>query len=291
MPAANTDKFRKKKNTFSTNLNGSITNNATSLTCDSLTGVPTDTAVTITIDRVDANSVSTPSLREDVTGVVSGNNLTNLVRGEGSTSAQSHEDNAVVEITWETETWNDAVDALLAEHDQDGTHGAITPASVNINGTVVITGTLDEDTMATDSAVKLATQQSIKAYVDKNKSLSIEVFGGTSNVVTGDGKAYFTIPSHLNGAVIDAVHARVVTAGTTNTTDIQIANVTDSVDVLSTKLTIDSGETGSDTAATPAVINTSNDDVATNDLFRIDVDAVSSTAPKGLVVRIEFGNA
>ena len=84
------------------------------------------------------------------------------------------------------------------------------------------------------------------------------------------------------------VHAEVITAGTTNTTDIQIANVTDSVDMLSTKLTIDSGETGSDTAATAAAINTSNDDVTTNDMLRIDVDAVSSTAPKGLIVTLTF---
>ena len=122
MAAANTDKFRKKKNLFSTTLSGSITDSDTSLSCASLSGVPTDTAITITIDRVDANSASTPSLREDITGVVSGNNLTNLVRGEGATTAQAHANNAAVELAWETETWNDAVDAILVGHNQDGTH-------------------------------------------------------------------------------------------------------------------------------------------------------------------------
>ena len=38
--------------------------------------------------------------------------------------------------------------------------------SINIGATIAITGVLDEDNMASDSAVKLATQQSIKAYVD-----------------------------------------------------------------------------------------------------------------------------
>lgn len=84
------------------------------------------------------------------------------------------------------------------------------------------------------------------------------------------------------------VHARVITAGTTGTTDIQIANVTDAVDMLSTKLTIDSAATGSDTAATAAVINTATDDVVTNDLLRIDIDAASTTKPKGLIVTLEF---
>lgn len=198
MAAANTDKFRKKKNLFSTNLDGSITDSDTTLSCDSLAGVPTDTAVTITIDRVDINGTSTPSAREDITGVVSGNNLTNLLRGEGATTAQAHSDNAVVEITWESESWNDAIDGFLAEHGQDGTHStdaidAITEiASALKSGSdaTLITGTAgttnfvakwnadgdlvdgyevkDEDNMASDSATALATQQSIKAYVDAN---------------------------------------------------------------------------------------------------------------------------
>lgn len=118
------------------------------------------------------------------------------------------------------------------------------------------------------------------------RTIQVMVVSPVTSVSTGDGKAYIHIPASLNGGVITAVHAKVITAGTTGTTDIQIANVTDAVDVLSTKLTIDTTETGSDTA-TPAVINTSNDDLATNDLLRIDVDAISTTAPLGLIVTIE----
>lgn len=118
--------------------------------------------------------------------------------------------------------------------------------------------------------------------------LEAVVFDFATNVATGDGKFYFTVPSFMDGMDLVAVHARVITAGTTGTTDIQIANVTDAVDMLSTKLTIDSAETGSDTAATAAVINGTNDNVSTNDLLRIDVDAVSTTPPQGLIVRLEF---
>ena len=42
--------------------------------------------------------------------------------------------------------------------------------SIDIGGTIAVTGVLDEDNMASDSAVKLATQQSIKAYVDTSVS-------------------------------------------------------------------------------------------------------------------------
>lgn len=124
--------------------------------------------------------------------------------------------------------------------------------------------------------------------VRKPTSVSIQVFDGTTNTTTGDGKFYFTIPEELNGMNLVGVHGRVITAGTTGTTDIQIANVTDSVDMLSTKLTIDSGETGSDTAATAAVIDTTKDDVVTNDLIRIDCDATSTTKAKGYVLRMRF---
>ena len=123
------------------------------------------------------------------------------------------------------------------------------------------------------------------------KTLSFTVFIPTSSVTTGDEKLFYHVGPSLNGKNINYVHARVITAGTTGTTDIQITRIRSGtpVDVLSTKLTIDSGETGSDTAATPAVINTSNDDLATNDLLRIDVDAVSTTKPLGLIVSMEAG--
>ena len=178
--AANTDKLRKSKSNFSTTLSGSIDDSVTTIALSSASGLPTDTAITLTIDRVDANGVSTSGTMERVVGVISGNNITTAVRGvEGS--AQAHADAAVVECIWDADTWNDSIDAVLVEHDQDGGHDVITATSVNIGGTVTLTGTLDEDNMASDSAVKLATQQSIKAYVDSgavtmtNKTLTSPV--------------------------------------------------------------------------------------------------------------------
>jgi len=116
----------------------------------------------------------------------------------------------------------------------------------------------------------------------------VVAFDFTIDVAVGDGASYIHVPASYNGMELTEVHALVITAGTTGTTDIQLANVTDAVDMLSTKLTIDSGETGSDTAATPAVINGANAIVATNDVLRVDIDAVSTTAPKGLIVTLGF---
>ena len=112
-----------------------------------------------------------------------------------------------------------------------------------------------------------------------------------TDTATGDkqGGWHFHIPPDLNGLDLVYAHAEVDTAGTTNTMDLEIYNVTQTQDMLSTTMTIDTGETGSDTAATPYVIHATQKDVATNDLIRWDCDAVHDTAAKGLVGTMGFG--
>lgn len=114
------------------------------------------------------------------------------------------------------------------------------------------------------------------------------VFAPTVAITTGNGKAYFHVPASMNGFILTAVHAVVITAGTTNTLDIMIHNLTKTQDMLSTKLTIDTGETGSDTAATPAVVDITTDDINENDLIQVDIDAVHSTPANGLIVTMTF---
>lgn len=108
-------------------------------------------------------------------------------------------------------------------------------------------------------------------------------------VTTGDGKWYMHVPPGLNGMNLMYVHAECITAGAVSgTMDVQIRNVTQAVDMLTTKLTIDVSETGSDTAAVAAVIDAANDDVATNDLLAIDIDGIHGTPAKGLIVTLGF---
>ncbi len=129
----------------------------------------------------------------------------------------------------------------------------------------------------------------VRDLVDfKIKYVEFIVFDFTIDVATGDGAFYWHTPKEMSGMNLIEVHAEVITAGTTNTTDIQIHNVDNSADILSTKITIDTTETGSDTAATPAVINQANFTIKENDVIRVDVDAVSTTAPKGLIVTLGF---
>jgi hypothetical protein len=122
----------------------------------------------------------------------------------------------------------------------------------------------------------------------ERKPVELIISGPTTDAVTGDAQIHFTIPLALNGMNLVSIRTDVVTAGTTGTQDIQIHNITQAADMLTTKSTIDSGETSSATAATPAVIDTSNDDVATGDRLRVDVDAIHTTAAKGPSVLLEF---
>jgi hypothetical protein len=108
-----------------------------------------------------------------------------------------------------------------------------------------------------------------------------------SSLTTGDGKAYLRINSLLNGYNLTAVAAHVTTVSSSGIPTFQIANVTDAVDMLSTKLTIDASEKDSKDATTPAVIDTTKDDVATGDELRIDCD-VAGTGTKGLIVELTF---
>lgn len=118
----------------------------------------------------------------------------------------------------------------------------------------------------------------------------IKVFSDVSTLSTGDGKFIFAIPSELNGWNLVDAQAYVTTVSSSGLPTVQLRNVTDSVDMLSTRITIDASEYTSYTAATPRVINTTYDDVATGDRIAIDVD-VAGTGAKGLGVIVIFGRA
>ena len=129
-----------------------------------------------------------------------------------------------------------------------------------------------------------------------NRTIIIKVLPDAIPTYVGNGIASFTIPAALNGLVLSAVAgevgAHVYTAGSGSLTTVMIHNLTDGVDMLSTAITIDSGETDSSTAATAPVVNTSNNEVATADVIRFDIDAVASgTAANGLEIRMQFKGA
>lgn len=110
-----------------------------------------------------------------------------------------------------------------------------------------------------------------------------------SAITTGDGKAFFRVPAQLDGLDLVGAAAVLDTAGTGGGFLLQLRRKRSGsdVDMLSTRVSIDSGENDSADATAAYAINTSNDDVATADRIYFDLDGVP-TGGKGLVVELTF---
>jgi hypothetical protein len=123
MAASSLDKFLKAARKLSGTIDSSGIINGTvdNFGLSSGSGLPTDTGVEITIDRVDSNGSKTPEKEEVICGVVDGDRIVDAVRGvEGTT--QAHSAGAVWEVRLTASQWNKMIAGILAEHNQDGTH-------------------------------------------------------------------------------------------------------------------------------------------------------------------------
>ena len=170
---------------------------------------------------------------------------------------------------------------------------------------------LEAATTSNVGGVALATAAETTAGTEADKAVTPDGFAGSdhgiryvalaigdkdTDLATGNGQASFQIPAGLDGMNLVQVLACLDVVGTTGTIDIQIRRsretsptaVTD-VDMLSTKITIDTTEFSSHNAAVAAVINTSNDDInKETDRIFADIDAVHTTQGKKLTVTLGF---
>jgi len=162
----------------------------------------------------------------------------------------------------------------------------------------------DPSATATQEGIsELATAAEINTGTDAGRTITPDALAGSNlgtvrvvltaiapatDCAVADDNAHFHVPASMAGMNLVSVHAENITAGATGTGTYQVRNDTSGNNMLSTAITIDSGETGSDTAATAAVINASEDDLTENDLISIDIDGIQTTAAKGLVVTLEF---
>lgn len=118
-------------------------------------------------------------------------------------------------------------------------------------------------------------------------TLFIKVFGDNLVVSSGDGKFIFACSDDMDGMNLVDADAFITTVSSSGIVTVQIRNITQAADMLSTRITIDVGEFTSYSAATAPAIDTGNDDVAMADRIAIDVD-VAGTGAKGLGVILAF---
>jgi len=113
-----------------------------SITCASLSGWATATAVHFCIYETDTDGNKVAGTQSDWKGIVSGSTINTLTLTGGTD--QVYPIGSTV-VAAPTAGWgSDLVTGLLVEHDQDGTHGALTAASVVSAGAVTgttVTGT------------------------------------------------------------------------------------------------------------------------------------------------------
>ena len=301
-------------NNFSTTLSGNVSSSGLTLPLNDVTGLGTEGVGVIYQKDSDGNPVTSTIEFVHWTGV-SSLNLTLTDTGDrgisgSASSAQAHNSGDTFEV-W-THSAYYPLNAVTLSATQTLTNKTLTQPKIgtsiddtNGNELVKVTATasaVNELTLANAatgaSPVLSATGGDDNVGIDikakgtgvlrKPTIIGIQVLDSGTSTAVADGKAYFRVPAELNGMNLTGVAATVYTAGTTNVTTFQIRNKTDSVDCLSTALTIDSGETDTSTAATPAVIDTTKDDVATGDVLAIDCDAVSTTPAKGAYIEMRF---
>lgn len=162
-------------------------------------------------------------------------------------------------------------------------------ADLKITELTELTSIEDTDVLPVvdDPAGSPITKKIAVKNLEPTRVVVIKVIADDTALTTGDGKCYFTIPVELNGYNLVSVGAHVYTVSSSGTPIVQLHNLTDTADMLSTRITIDAKEKDSSTAAAAAVIDTDHDDVATGDEIRIDVDG-AGTGTKGLEIRMGF---
>lgn len=131
MAANTTDKFLKATPNFSTTIgSGGVANGtATTIPLDSVSGLATDTAIELVINRLNSSQQITNNY-ETIRGTVSGTNIVNCERGVEGT-AQAWAAGITVEYLATADIQNRMVDGILVDHAQLGYHKSLTDTNGN----------------------------------------------------------------------------------------------------------------------------------------------------------------
>ena len=190
MAAAATDKLRKVARRWVGQIGsgGVADDTVTTIPLSSSTNLPTGTAVSVVIDRVDANGTETPTLEETSIGIVSSTNLVSCVRGEEGT-AQAHDAGAVVEVLLTSNMWNDMVDWGVVEHSQLGVHTTAAVTTLKATGAEINTGTEDGKIVTpkaiADSTIVFSNSLYYQALI--NAGFTVNQRGYVSNATLASG--------------------------------------------------------------------------------------------------------
>ena len=198
-------------------------------------------------------TIATPTIRGTATvGAIT----TNVIASNGSNAELSIQPSGTgdlllssLRINGTTLDSSDSTKVTIAEAvDITGALSANTSLVIAGDGATV-TGIKDEDNMASNSNTKLATQQSIKAYVDNEISgiSTTAISQNNTNVTvadTGDGSVTVTVDGNTEMTITDAgvrVHGDFTVDGTTTTINTSTLTVEDNVIEVNRNVSANSG--------------------------------------------------
>jgi len=155
-----TNFFRKYLSLYSSTANTFATGEGVTITPASVVGLPTDTEITLTFDRVDSSGLKTPSKMERIRGTVTGGNFVISASGRAVEGTEQTHTSPVVEMIVNANDWNGIVNGVLVAHEQTGIHkSGLTLTSPKINEDVALTATatqLNAQILATNDGWTLA---------------------------------------------------------------------------------------------------------------------------------------
>jgi hypothetical protein len=267
-------------------------------TVDGITFVIGDRLIAI-VDNASATTYAGNWTQLDATDAVTAVvGLTGSVSKAGLLAALNVEDGA------------DVTDAVNVGTSIDGATAKTTPVDADTMPLIdsAASNVLKKVTWANVKATLLAAWAAVASDINTGTStgkfMTPDAFAGSnagiryfpiglngSTALTTSDKFYFRVPAGLTGMNLVSVTGSVGTgaagSSSSGTPTFTVKNVTDNNQMLSTSLTIDANEYTSATAATPAVINASFDDVVTDDLIEIAC-TVAGTGTTYAVVTLGF---
>lgn len=272
---AQAHKFRKAKSLFSTTLSvGISTGTGETITLSSTTGLPTDTEVTLTFDRVDADGTPTPVKVERITGIVSGVNIITYTRAIDGTTDQAHSAGCVVEYIWNADDLNDLVDGLLVQHDQSGLHKSAALDSM-------ISGTEAEG----DIMYRNATVWARLAKGTASQVLKMNAGVTAPEWVTMSANRAFTWYLDGTSIVADEVGAKYIAPQNLTVVSIKAKTVSGTATIRVQKGTTDIDASISVTSSVATETSITSAAITANDVITLDITAASSCV--GLTVTVE----
>lgn len=260
---------------------------------------PTTSEKTFTLPNASATILTDNAAVTVAQGGTGAGTLTGLLQGNGTSAVTAITNSSTVgQILRVTGTSTYGWGALdLA--DTDAVTGVLAagnlPTASLVSSGISELATAAETTTGTDNS-RAVTPDGLAGSDFGKDVIVVEVVPDATALTTGDGKAYIPIPAKHNGWLVVGVQAHVgavvSSSGAVNVDLAYCAPVATGIrcsgtvtDVLSTNITIDANEDGTETAAAAAVIDTANDDAATGGWWRIDVDG-AGTSTQGLYVVI-----